>query len=520
MVVITEKRAVPCSNKNVAGDCNSTCNVKLYQHWGNRGNAGAIYGYDESGNFMGKFENHATSATTTADESCMAVGYSWWEGERNGREYGDIKMFRNGYRDLKPTPEGVEPSRKGGRKKRKEDHWSDDLDGIRFQTVPSATPSQMQYHIKVPVQTPHNYFSPINIEDDGGKVKDENGTKFNPCPGASAKYFNSKSGVRCIYPKNDKAGADALKTLEGAKGNYKSNESTMYTDLVGKFCADSNNVFQSPGPRTCLDITAGKALAVEYCKKGANIKGANGGDPNCSADLTSLGDSYGTVAKAFCEANPNDSFCSCYNVVNDKCANDSKTGVKGCAATSEYVDLRNATPTEFQNVWDGQRKCGSVCTGANKYIPDNNQAGCKTTIQICAQDINVGSMSESDIKASCELNAETGSSAGAPPPTPPTSSQLSAQEDLEEAKAAVARGDPGAQEKLDAAEAALGAADDAAGETGPRAYIPKSLDGLKNDRKQQIGAGVMGALVLGCMMMLLLIVASASGGGSVKKRLR
>jgi len=106
--------------------------------------------------------------------------------------------------------------------------------------------------------------------------------------------------------------------------------------------------------------------------------------------------------------------------------------------------------------------------------------------------------------------------------TPPTSSQESAQSELEEAKAAVARGDPGAQERLDAAEASLDAADDAAGETGPGAYIPKSLDGLKNDRKQQIGAGVMGALVLGCMMMLLLIVASASGGGSVavKKRFR
>jgi hypothetical protein len=75
---------------------------------------------------------------------------------------------------------------------------------------------------------------------------------------------------------------------------------------------------------------------------------------------------------------------------------------------------------------------------------------------------------------------------------------------------------------VDAAEAALDAADESAGETGPKAYIPKSLDGLKNDRKQQIGAGVMGALVLGCMMMLLLLVASAGGGGGgpAKRRFR
>ena len=183
----------------------------------------------------------------------------------------------------------------------------------------------------------------------------------------------------------------------------------------------------------------------------------------------------------------------------------------GCAATAEYVKLRDATPDDFKDVWNGQRKCGTVCGGGNKYLPLENQVGCKTTIQICKQDINVGSMSESDIKASCSLNATDGSSVSEPPASSPA--QESAQSELEEAKAAVARGDPGAQEKLDAAEAALDAADESAGETGPKAYIPKSLDGLKNDRKQQIGAGVMGALVLGCMMMLLLIVASASGGG-------
>ena len=490
------------------------CGVELIQHHGHKGNPGVRQWYNHLNDSklvndsVTRFGyNQATSYTGNTDESCMAVGYSWHHGDNGGNPTGDIMTFRNGYHNLQT---------KWGQQTRT---WSDDLDGIRLQSVPSATPSQMQFHIKVPEQPQNNmnYFSPRDIKDD--TVVDDNGTSFNPCPGASAKYNNSKSGVRCIYPKTGKLGADALKTLEGTLPGS-SNMGAMYTDLVGKFCADSNNIFKSPGPRTCLDITAGRALAIEFCKKGANIKGANGGNANCSADLTSLGDSYGAVAKAFCEANPNDSFCSCYNVVENKCADDSKTGVAGCSDTASYVDLRNATPTEFQNVWDGQRKCGSICVGANKYIPANNQAGCKTTIQICAQDITVGSMSESDINASCELSAETGSSAGAPPPTPPTSSQLSAQEDLEEAKAAVARGDPGAQEKLDAAEAALGAADDAAGETGPRAYIPKSLDGLKNDRKQQIGAGVMGALVLGCMMMLLLIVASASGGGSAKKRFR
>jgi hypothetical protein len=70
---------------------------------------------------------------------------------------------------------------------------------------------------------------------------------------------------------------------------------------------------------------------------------------------------------------------------------------------------------------------------------------------------------------------------------------------------------------VDAAEAALTSADESAGETGPRAYIPKSLDGLKNDRKQQIGAGAMGAIFMAFCMMILLIVVSS---GPVKKRFR
>ena len=481
------------------------CGVELIQHHGHKGNAGVrqLYNHLNDSKFVNdsvtRFGyNQASSYTGNTGESCMAVGYSWHQGgkvKNSGNPRGDIMTFRNGYHDIQ---------KKWGQQTRT---WNDDLDGIRLQSVPSATSSQMQYHIVVPEQPQDkmNYFSPRDIK--GGTVVDDNGTSFDPCPGASAKYNNSKSGVRCIYPKT----ASALRELHGST-KY-SNMAAMHTSLAGKFCADSNNVFESPGGDACLGRNEGKKLAKTYCGVGNRIKS----DSNCTKE--SMGEAnYDAVAKAFCEANPNDSFCSCYNVVENKCANDSKTGVKGCAATSEYVDLRNATPTEFQNVWDGQRKCGSICVGANKYIPDNNQAGCKTTIQICAQDINVGSMSESDINASCELSAETGSSAGAPPPTSPA--QDSAKSELEEAKAAVARGDDGAQERLDAAEAGLDAADDAVGETGPRAYIPKSLDGLKNDRKQQIGAGVMGALVLGCMMMLLLIVASASGGGSAKKRFR
>ena len=452
----------------------------------------------------------ATTATGYADESCMMVGYTWHGGGwyHNGKtETGDMFMFPNGGYDLRYT-KGQE-----GRT------FNDNLDGLQIKTVPSANSSQMQYNINIPVQEPHNFSNPILIEDDNGKVKDDNGNKFNPCPGASFKYFNSKPGVRCIYPKTGDAGADALKTLNGAKGNYKSNESDMYTELVGTFCADSENIFRSPGDRTCLDITSGRAIAVEFCKVGKRIKGAlPGGDPNCSADLTSLGDSYGTVAVKYCNTPTGraDTFCGCHNITTGVC--DKHPTAAGCAKKKATFDkLVAATPKDQQNLWSGMESCfGRVCTGTGIFMPPNVNQNCDKSINVCIQDIDIGSMTDSNFEAKCEIDAGDGS----PSVSEPSAAQDSAKSELEEAKAALARGDAGAQERVDAAEAALDAADESAGETGPRAYIPKSLDGLKNDRKQQIGAGAMGALVLGCMMMLLLIVASASGGGAVKKRFR
>jgi hypothetical protein len=341
--------------------------------------------------------------------------------------------------------------------------------------------------------------------------------KGQPCPGAEKATIIGHRSYRCTY-KNE-GQITNLKSGTRATGDPRR---AMFNNIYDKFCNNTDNAFTSPGGQSCLERSTGIAIAKTYCSEDDNIKS----DANCTKESLNKAN-YDSLAAAYCESNPNDSFCSCYNVVKDKCADDKKTGVKGCAATSEYVDLRNATPSEFRSVWNGQRKCGSICTGGDKYIPDNNQAGCKTTIQICAQDINVGSMSESDIKASCELNASDGSSAGEPPPAP-SPAQDSAKSELDEAKAALARGDAGAQERVDAAEAALDAADESAVKpisltdfrTNPRSYIPNSLDGLKTNRKQQIGAAAMGALVLGCMMMLLLLVASAGGGGAVKKRFR
>jgi hypothetical protein len=481
------------------------CGVELIQHHGHQGNAGVRQWYNhlddskythESATSFGY--NQATSYTGNAGESCMAVGYSWHQGGKinnSGNPNGDIMTFRNGYHDLQT---------KWGQQTRT---WNDDIDGLRLQSVPSASSSQMQYHINVPEQPQSNmnYFSPRDIK--GGTVHDDNGTSFDPCPGASAKYLNSKSGVRCIYPKT----ASALQTLNSAE--KKSNMAAMHTSLAGTFCADSSKVFESPGGQSCLERSTGAALAKTYCQVGSNIKS----DPNCTVENMGQAN-YDEVAKTYCNTPTGraDTFCKCHNVTSGVC--DANPTAAGCPKKKETFDkLVAATPSDQKDVWSGMESCfGRVCTGTGVFIPPNSNQNCDKSVNVCIQDIDIGSMTDSNITPVCDIKSGDGS----PSVSEPSAAQDSAKSELDEAKAAVARGDDGAQERLDAAEAALTAADESVGETGPRAYIPKSLDGLKNDRKQQIGAGVMGALVLGCMMMLLLIVASASGGGSVKKRFR
>ena len=485
------------------------CGVELIQHHGHQGNAGVRQWYNhlndskfvnDSATSFGY--NQATSYTGNTGESCMAVGYSWHQGGKvhnGGNPNGDIMTFRNGYHDLLT---------KWGEQTRT---WNDDLDGIRLQSVPSATSSQMQYHIVVPEQPQDNmnYFSPRDIK--GGTVVDDNGTSFDPCPGASAKYNNSKSGVRCIYPKT----ASALRELHGST-KY-SNMAAMHTSLAGKFCADSNNVFESPGGDACLGRNEGKKLAKTYCGVGNRIKS----DENCTKE--SMGEAnYASVAAAYCNtaAGRADTFCKCHNVTNGVC--DTHSTAAGCAKKKLTFDkLVDATPSDQKNVWSGMESCfGQVCTGTGVFIPANVNQNCDKSVNVCIQDIDIGSLTDSNIQATCDID----SGGDSPSVSEPSPAQDSAKSELEEAKAAVARGDDGAQERLDAAEAGMDAVESPISltdfRTNPRSYIPNSLDGLKTNKKQQIGTGFMGALVLGCMMMLLLIVASASGGGSAKKRFR
>ena len=336
----------------------------------------------------------------------------------------------------------------------------------------------------------------------------------------------------CVYPKTE---SKIRQVEDGTRGKL---NRPMYEDLVNRLCSKKENLtFMLPDRSLCAQHNAGKNLAEGFCKEGNNFtsvptvcsaaglsalsgggqatyngllkwwckRGANVKDARCDALSTT---DYNSVAEAYCKtgAGRGDAFCTCYNVVNGVC--DSHSSAAGCAKKKQTFDkLVAGTPDDQKNVWSGMESCfGRVCTGAGKYIPPNTNQNCNKTVNVCIQDIDIGSMTDSNIQANCDINSGGGD-------TP--ADQEAAQSELEAAKAAVAAGEPGAEERLKKAEEALKGTE----ESGFRAFIPMSLEDLKTNRKKQAGAfGGVGSFVIVCICLILLVVIASKGGRRSVKR--
>ena len=354
----------------------------------------------------------------------------------------------------------------------------------------------------------------------------------------------------CVYDKNE----SNLRRVENGTSN--TNRREMYEDLVNRLCAKKNNLaFTLPDGNLCAQHTAGKNLAEGFCKEGNNFttqgkvcsvdglratavggqstyngllkwycgKGGNIKEARCDA-LSNT--DYNSVAETYCKtaAGRADPFCTCYNVVNGVC--DRHGSAAGCAKKKQTFDkLVAATPADQRNVWSGMESCfGRVCTGAGKYIPPNTNQNCNKSVNVCIQDIDIGSMTDSNIQAKCDIKSSDGPAsppsvstppAGSPPPPPPSAQQEEAQSEVEAAEAAVAAGEPGAEERLRKAKQKLADAE----EQGIDAYIPKSLEDLKTNRKKQFATfGGVGGIMMCCCFLLLLVVIAGKGGRRTVRR--
>jgi hypothetical protein len=342
----------------------------------------------------------------------------------------------------------------------------------------------------------------------------------------------------CVYDKSE----SKLREIEN--GTSSTNRRPMYEDLVNRLCSKKENIaFTLPGGSLCAQHNAGRGLAEGFCKEGNNFinvptvcsttglsaaggeatykgllkwycgKGANIKEARCDAlsgtDKNSLSEAYCKTA-----AGRSDPFCTCYNVVNGVC--DRHGSAAGCAKKKQTFDkLVAATPADQRHVWSGMESCfGRVCTGAGKYIPPNTNQNCNKTINVCVQDIDIGSMTDSNIQANCEIESNDGPASS--PASPPSVSTPSAgspppvsQDELDAAREAAASGDPAAEARLKELEDRLKESE----ENSITAFIPMSLEDLKTNRKKQFGAfGGVGSFMMMCFCLLLLVVIAGKGG--------
>ena len=423
----------------------------------------------------------ATSYRVNADENCLITG---WKGRDLS---GDGRFLR-----------GDEPNL-DWRRKWNDNNWNDAIESIGVERIPSASSSEMEYHIPIGHYTPRDFndkycdgcrwwpevkdrdFKNANRDD----VMVREGVTFRPCPGGTG-YFNSASGVKCIYSKTDGTG---LRTLYSNKNGIQNDpRATMHATLKDTFCKDPGNYTKDPGGGTCLERDSGKTIAKAYCKVGNRIKS----DGACTRE--NLGNYYTELAVAFCKtsAGRSDPWCSCYNVMNGVC--DKNSAAAGCDKKRRTFDkLVEATPEDFKTSWSQMEPCfGGVCQGS-VFQPAGYNSNCSRSVQVCVQNFDIQGIADSPINATCNLNSDSGSSAGG------GDGGDNDKDTMYEPGSIPDKLDKNFRSKLP---------------KSIQAFIPVSVEDVQKDSKKIVGLG--GPLLsIFCFLLIIILLISMTGG---KKR--
>tara|TARA_X000001036_G_scaffold126857_1_gene120060 strand:- start:84 stop:2045 length:1962 start_codon:yes stop_codon:yes gene_type:complete len=176
---------------------------------------------------------------------------------------------------------------------------------------------------------PHQWghFPAITKASDAGDsdqwITDEN-NKGKACPGGDA-YWKGFQKVSCVYNVKTGSGLGRIRTLHSEiKNSSIPNDprKDMFDNIASDYCdradrLDDKITSGSGSDSTCRGFANVKDQARDYCKNGDKIKTDT---MLCTNESDSLGPTlYDELASKYCDANPNDPFCECYNVVTNKC---------------------------------------------------------------------------------------------------------------------------------------------------------------------------------------------------------
>jgi hypothetical protein len=199
-----------------------------------------------------------------------------------------------------------------------------------------------------------------------------------------------------------------------------------YDDLVKEYCVTVDRFADQIGSgQTCADKTD-TSMRSQWCLK--DDEGQEAGtrlktDGKCTKEK--LADKYHSTAASHCQSNPNDDWCICYNIKNKVC--DTKPSAAGCKYY-KAIEANRAYFGEEPEIEDPQNPGEMIKCSASKhgpcpysdgykvlkeyghcrprvcdrgYIPEGAISDCAPSYKICEKDLNIRSMSDSNIIVEC-----------------------------------------------------------------------------------------------------------------------
>jgi len=198
------------------------------------------------------------------------------------------------------------------------------------------------------------------------------------------------------------AALSTLSSFPGCKSYFN------YDGLVTEFCGNSENLPSSVGGgKTCKDYDTDGSKAKAYClaKEDPTDEEPRMRTSTSICNSTYLKDKYAETAEQFCRDYPKNSWCKCYNITNGVC-DVSSWNMQNAAGCKDFIENLDNNQVFFKDGYDILRenaKCRPrVCDDSTRtYVPQGALDSCQSSYNMCEKDLNIRSMSNSDIVLAC-----------------------------------------------------------------------------------------------------------------------
>ena len=242
--------------------------------------------------------------------------------------------------------------------------------------------------------------------------------KGQPCPGGAGIPIGHRT-YKCMY-KNNAEIQQLYTTLVGTESGDPRND--LYGRVVKKYCeADNDRIKDAVGGEfTCEDYGADRKT---YCGVDDRIKT----EPFCSKDILGK-DVYHQVATEYCKKNPEDQWCTCYNLVNKVCSTNMQAA--GCKRAHTPLDdnkeafgpaieisrakkkvengeegaeeeLKRLEAQDGYPILKANTHCRPDVCDNRGYLPENPKGTCEPSYKICDEDVDIRNTSNQDIIIMC-----------------------------------------------------------------------------------------------------------------------